>query len=136
MDSRHQSGHVAEIKASLYYAELGYEIYWPSFTQSGCDFIIVKKDEMRRIQVKKAYWFTRPSGTRYLQATTRKGAGSAGYKTYTKEDCDIIFIVGEENLWSIPVEKLNGIQNVVLEKGQQVRKRGSKAYDMAQWKVV
>ena len=135
MQLKHQNGFLAELKAATYYAEQGYEIYWPAVTQSSCDFIAVREGKIDRVQVKKAYWFTKPTGTSYLQVTTRKGSGNSGYSTYTSNDCDSVCIVFEEQLWIIPVEYLEGIQNIILEKGQDIRKRGSKVYNIEEWKV-
>lgn len=122
---KHTVGFIAEIKASLYFAENDYEIYWPSFSQSSCDFIITKGSEIQRVQVKSAYWIERPSGLRYLQATTRKGSGTGGYKEYTNEDCDLIAIVHQEELWLLSVQELAGRQSLCLRHGQASQRAGT-----------
>lgn len=133
---RHRTGYSAELKAALWFAEQGYEIYNPSFTQSSVDFIAAKGRDIQRIQVKKAYWLERKSGCRYLQATTRKGSGGNGYQTYTKQDCDQIVIVYNDEMWCIPVEKLEGLQSVVVGRSQEIRRSDPRSFDPSLYKVL
>jgi hypothetical protein len=132
--NRHQTGFVAELKAATYYAEQDYEIYWPNLTQSSIDFIALKGREIRRVQVKSAYWIHRKTGASYLQATIRKGCDSN--QSYSKEDCDDICIVGEGRIWIIPVEKVPSLQTVIVEKGQQTRRGDPRNFDPSPYLVV
>ena len=129
MDSKHQNGAEAELRAALWYTEQGYTIFWPSATHTPCDFIALNKgtNEIVRVQVKSAYWMTRPTGRSYLMCTTRKGCCSGGYDTYTEDDCDVIVISDRsKRLWVIPVDALEGAQSVCLDKGQDDRTRRTK----------
>jgi len=127
MDSKHYNGALSEMKAALWYLEQGCTIFWPTLTQASCDFIALYPDGTPvRVQVKSAYWITRPTGRKYLMVTTRRGCGGEGYKTYTKEHCDDIFIVSDDRMWLIPVEVLSGAQSICLDKGQDVRSRSNK----------
>lgn len=123
--NKHQIGYLSESRAATYFIEQGYEVYWPSFTQSSCDFIITKSQDVQRVQVKTAYWMERKSGKRYLQTTTRKGCGRGGYSEYTREECDLIVIVYEDKLWAITPEQLGGKQNLILELGHERERKGS-----------
>lgn len=136
LNSKHKNGTLAELKAACWFVENGYEIYWPQMAQSSCDFVAGTKSELIRIQVKSAYWMERPSGARYLQATTRKGCGTNGYDKYTKEDCDLIVVVADEGLWCIPVGELGGSQSVTLLKDQHERKARAGRKDWSQFKRV
>lgn len=133
MHSRHTSGLVGELKAATYFAENGYEIYWPALTQSTVDFVAIKNTDIKRVQVKNAYWMERPSGARYVQATIRKGSG--GSKTYTELDCDLIVIVHEDSLWVFPVDIVTKYKTINLAKAQQIRKSRKGVLDIDKYKV-
>lgn len=133
MHTRHNNGLVGELKAATYFAEQGYEIYWPALTQSAVDFIAVKGSETLKIQVKNAYWMSRPSGARYLQVTTRKGVG--GSRTYSELDCDYVVCVHEESIWAFPVSVATLYRTINLEKGQDIRKSKKNTLDVSIWKV-
>jgi len=136
MAKQHYSGMLAELKVAEHYVENEYDIYWPAMAQSPIDFIACKNSEVLRIQVKKAYWMTRPSGASYLQATTRKGCGdNKQYDHYTKEHCDIVAVVADEGIWAIPVEILGTNKNVIVEKGQQTRKPRAGRTDWSVYKI-
>lgn len=134
MHSRHSSGLVGELKAATWFAEQGYEIYWPSLTQSAVDFIAAKGKEILRVQAKNAYWMQRPSGARYVQVTIRKGSG--GFKTYTEEDCDIIAVVHEESLWIFPVYDVKNYKTLNICKAQDIRKSRAGTLDIEKYKVI
>jgi hypothetical protein len=137
MYNRHQTGHKSELVAAAWYVENEYEIYCPCFTQSSCDFIAVKNKEIKRVQVKTAYTFSRPSGANYVQATTRKGPAKGNIcNFYTKDDCDEIVIVYQQDLWVIPVEHLNGLQSVVLFKDVKFPRKSSADFKAEQYKVT
>lgn len=133
MHHKHTNGLVGELKAATYYVEAGYEIYWPALTQSGVDFIAVKGRETQRVQVKNAYWMKRPSGAKYVQVTTRKGAG--GNKTYTREDCDIVVVVFEDSLWAFPVEIIEKYKTINIAKAQQIRKSRKGVLDIESYRI-
>lgn len=134
LNSKHKNGSIAELTAAIWYMTRGYNLFWPQTSQASCDFVAIKGSEIRRVQVKSAYWMARPSGARYLQATTRKGSGATGYKTYTKEDCDELSIVAEEGFWIIPIEDLGGSQSVTLLKDQDERKARKGRVDWSRFK--
>ena len=115
----HLTGYISEQKIALYYSKLGYVIYWPNHTQSSCDFIACKDDELIRVQVKSAYWMGRSTGKSYLQTTVRKGCN--GNSSYTKKECDVIAISFEDRIWLIPIEELGLDQTVVLDRKQFLR---------------
>lgn len=129
MKSQHLTGYISEQKAALYFAELGYIIYWPNHSQSSCDFIACKDEELIRIQVKSAYWMTNPTGKNYLQATVKKG--SSGLDSYTKQHCDLIVAVAKDGrIWVIPIEDIGKIQMIVLDKKVKIRKSYAKDWSV------
>lgn len=72
---------------------------------------------------------------KYLQATTRKGCGNQGYLSYDVDDCDVIVIVYENELWVIPIEDLKGYQTVTVKNGQEIRRSDSRSFKPDQYKV-
>lgn len=133
---KHIKGYQSELEAAAYLTKLGYEIYWPTFTQSACDFVVIRGDELKRVQVKTAYWFKRPTGTSYLQCTVRKGA-SKTHSEYSKENCDVIIIVEPETqIWWIDIENLPKNSNVILKKNVATKQRKNyKQYNPDLWKI-
>jgi hypothetical protein len=130
--NKHITGYLSELTAQRHFVTQGWEIFIPTFTQTSCDFVAVKKEMTLRIQVKTAYWFTRPSGARYLQCTVRKGA-SASHSRYTKEDCDVIVIVFGDRIWKIPIEELPDTTNIILQKDVKHERRNYKQYNPDAW---
>lgn len=135
LNSKHRNGSIAELKAAVWYMENGFEVFWPQTPQGAVDFIAMRGQETVRVQVKSPYWFERPSGARYLQATVRKGSSSP-YSTYTKEDCDEICLVCDEGVWVIPVECIKEVHTVNLIKGQHERAPRASRRDWSVYKVV
>lgn len=127
--NKRQNGVLAEITAAQHYAGQGYEIFWPLSGAGSCDFITLKDGKTDRVQVKKAYWMERKSVAKYLQATTRKGCGAGGYQTYTKADCDTVVITTDNDIFIIPVEELDGLQSVLIAKGQETRRGDPRSFD-------
>jgi len=126
MKTEHFNGYISEQKAALYYAQLGYLIYWPNCTQSPCDFIACKEDEVLRIQVKSAYWSKNSKGLEYLISTVRKGCRQQNF--YSKKDCDTVVIIYEDRVWVIPVEELNNESNITLDRKQDLVRSRCKDY--------
>lgn len=133
MDSKHKNGTIAELKAALYYEEKGWTVFWPTSSQSPCDFIAACGKVNLRIQVKAAYWTKRPSGCTYLQVTMRKGAG--GSKRYTSEDCDLIVVVHEDKIWIFGQEISEQYTTINLENGQKIRKKTEGVIDASIYRV-
>ena len=127
MDSKHKNGTIAELKAALYYEEHGWSVFWPTSSQTPCDFIAVNGKTVLRIQVKSGYEFKRPSGRGYIQSTIRKGSG--GNKRYSNEDCDLIVVVYEDAIWVIPVEDTRNYTTINLQNLQEVRKSYKPRWD-------
>lgn len=133
MNSKHKNGTIAELKAAVYYEEKGWTVFWPTSSQSPCDFIAACGVMNLRIQVKAAYKFTRPSGCSYVQVTIRKGSG--GSKKYTEEDCDLIVVVYEDRIWVFPREDIIPYTTINLENGQKLRKKTKGVIDASIYRV-
>jgi hypothetical protein len=131
IDSKHLNGYLAEQKAALYYSKLGYIIYWPNHSQSPCDFIACKEDDLIRVQVKSPYWMIRSTGCEYLQCTIRKGAKKDSY--YTKKECDVILAAYENRIWIIPIEDIGNNTNIIVDRKQEIRR--SHAKDWSHYEV-
>lgn len=107
------------------------------FAQSECDFVAGLKQELIRVQVKSSYLMTRASGYSYEQATVRKGSGDNGYKDYTKDHCDVIFIVGlDDKGWIIPVEIVGRQKTIVVNRSQEIRRRDPRAFNPSPYEVT
>ena len=133
LNSKHKNGTIAELKAALWYEEKGWTVFWPTSTQSPCDFIAACGKINLRIQVKSAYWMKRPSGCTYLQVTIRKGSG--GHKKYTEEDCDLVIVVYEDKLWVFGPEVYNKYTTINLENGQKFRQKSQGVLDATIYRV-
>jgi len=129
----HLTGYISEQQVALYYAKQGYIIYWPNHSQSSCDFIACKDQEVIRVQVKSAYWIKRETGREYLQTTVRKGSGRND--SYTIEHCDVVAAYGDNRLWIIPIEAIGKLQSLVLAKRQVIRKSYVQDWDKYEVKL-
>lgn len=56
MIPRHKSGTVAELKAATYFAEQGYDVFFPITLNPKADLIVSRGDTTLKVQVKKATW--------------------------------------------------------------------------------
>lgn len=130
----HKTGFNSELEAAKYYASIGYIIYWPMTHQSSVDFIAANGPETIRIQVKSAYWMKRKTGAAYLQATIRKGSSHKD-RIYTEDDCDIIAIVHNQEIWIVPVEVVGKETNVILRCFNRKRKSHKGALNLEEYRV-
>lgn len=88
LNSRHHKGYAGELRAASWFAQAGFEVYFPAFHQGPVDFIVASGTDITRVQVKTPYWTVRPHNS-YLQVTVRKGCGDGReYNSYTKEDTE------------------------------------------------
>lgn len=113
---QHKTGYISEQIAALHFAERDYIIYWPNHSQSSCDFIACKDEEIIRVQVKSAYWSKNKNNKQYLICTVRKGHGQSS--NYSRKECDMIFIVFENRKWIIPIKELSNEHGITLDRKQ------------------
>lgn len=118
--TNHRIGCVSELKAQMFYAKEGYEIFTP-LGPTVCDFIAVKGEEVIRVQVK-----TVNTAGRVLCINTARNKNSAkrsGKKPlpYSKKDCDAIIAVLGDNLWAILSEKIGERQTLCISKMTQIQ---------------
>ncbi|QDP57803.1 MAG: hypothetical protein Unbinned7358contig1001_29 [Prokaryotic dsDNA virus sp.] len=110
MHPHHRKGSAAEYMAAAYFSSQGWELFWTPTGTSPCDFVMVKGEETKRVQVKAAGVWTK-SGSTY----TRVRLG--GNNTYKPGDFDILAVVeGPSRMWIIPFEELPGKATLYLEK--------------------
>lgn len=134
MSTKHHNGTVAEFTVAAHYAQAGWLVYWPTAAQSPCDFVAIRGQDVRRVQVKKATWHT-VGNSDYLQARVIKDTRSIRKRLgYTVEDCDVIAFVDEHRVWVAPVAEAGHRTCVHLDK----RCRGNsyakaRDYDPSTW---
>lgn len=110
---RHVVGQIYELKAAQHFSSKGYAIFWPLFTATKCDFIIVKDSETLKIQVKKATWEVR-GNYNYLAGKVHRR--KRGDREYTEDDFDfIVFIDDTDRMWMLPFTEVEGQSSVYLD---------------------
>ena len=106
-------GVAAEFFAASVLIELGYDMLLPFDRRGKYDLAGIKDGILYKFQVKRANWVNPLHTTSsYLRVQTQ----SKGQK-YTKEDIDyFLFVSPERHLWMIPVEEINELRIVTLDK--------------------
>ena len=131
MDNNHSIGMVHELKVATYFAEKGYEIYWPHAAQSRADLIVDTPEGLRKVQIKKATWST--SGPhKYLQC--RLVSRNVYRREYTKGDFDIIVFSDGGDLWVVPFESVEGMTSICLT-STNPDYTPQKNYNPEEWRV-
>jgi len=125
---REQTGNISELKAQVYYAELGYDVFIPISCHSRADFIAVDRDTnaLLRVQVK-----TVQTNGEYLQSriTVRD-------KPYTKEDIDLFIFVYADKMWEVPVDCVEGLTSVNFGRvDEQALNNRTKRFDPSEYQV-
>ena len=139
MDARqnHMTGTVSELKAATYFVEQGWEVFMPILTQSKADFLILKEGTVKKVQVKTATKFN-CRGHEYLQVRIqgRRGIGFAP-REYTLEDVDLIVVIYENHIWSIPYELILGNSSFVMGSivDGELRPRTGRGFNSEEYKV-
>ncbi len=126
MHPTHRRGASTEYKAAAYFAERGWEVFWPPSGSSPCDFIISRQSETQKVQVKTATIWTR-SGSTY----TRVRLG--GKVLYKPGDFDLLVAwAPTDRLWVIPFEALPDKTMIYLVKdgGAHAKTYGFDKYEV------
>lgn len=111
MDGTHLNGTVSELKAQLYYTDLGYQIFTPIQPQAKTDFIATKRSEVIKVQVKSIVEFS-SFGRTYLQVKFQGKFGSM----YSEDDVDVFCLSYKDNLWIVPFEVFKGKKSATIGK--------------------
>ena len=82
MHESQRRGAACEYIAAAEFSSQGWTIFWTPTGSSATDFIIDKRGETFRVQVKSASWIIQ-GGSEYLRASVR------ARRKYTKDDYDL-----------------------------------------------
>lgn len=113
------------MKAQLVYMNMGFDVFTPTHNKTRADFIAVNGTTVLRVQVKTAQY----NGA-YIQARL-----DVNGEKYTKEDCDIIVFILDENVWICPIEEVSGMSSICLGKHGDPEYKPRKEYDPDKWKM-
>tara|TARA_R100000808_G_C2140275_1_gene148078 strand:- start:498 stop:881 length:384 start_codon:yes stop_codon:yes gene_type:complete len=103
-----RTGSANEYRAAAYFAEKGWEVFWPPTGKSPCDFVVVRNEETKRIQVKTASNWSQGNSD-YIRVQLPQ--------TYQPGDFDLLVAVAKEGrMWIIPQDKLPQTASLYLEK--------------------
>lgn len=130
MDAKHLKGQVNELKAQLWFASQGYEIFIPLLTQTYYDMVVSKNSKLYSVQVKTAHYIT--SGEqKYLQCRLGRTSNREGARYYSYENtADFLFVIHEDDYWLITKEQLPFNKKTLYFNSN--KKSG---YDPGIWKV-
>lgn len=101
--SSHFIGVASELKAGAFFAERGYEVYFPMSSQSRCDFIASCEGQTIKVQVKT---ITYDKVGTYTYAKARIGTDADRCSRYSHEDADVFFFVGVGEMYLIPTKEV------------------------------
>lgn len=131
MNANHLKGQVNELKAQLWFASQGYEIFIPLLTQTYYDMVVSKNNKLYSVQVKTAHYITARE-QKYLQCRLGRTNRKEGARCYSYEDtADFLFVVHEDGYWLIPKEQLP-----LDKKTLYFNSNKKSGYDPAIWKVA
>ena len=102
----HQKGALNEKKAQLHFMKMGFDVFIPCHGGTRCDFVAIKDEGPKRVQVKTAQY----NGPYIQSRLDVKG------KRYTEEDTDLVVFVLDERMWVVPIEEVDGKSSVCLGK--------------------
>lgn len=122
----HKTGALSELKAQVYFTELGYDVFTPIHNKTRADFIAVKGTEIVRVQVKTAQY----NGP-YIQSRL---SSSNNENTYTKDECDVIVFILDKRMWIAPIEEVQHFTSVCLGKVEG-KYNSYKEYDPSKWEI-
>lgn len=110
MDKRKQ-GDIGVAEAILYFTKKGYEVFHPLTEATRVDLIVLKDDQILRVQCKTSTY--RPNGhDAYSVALTTSGGNrswSGVKKKISSKEVDIVVIWCDDNsLWIVPSEYVEG----------------------------
>ena len=128
---RFVSGVSSELFVAHKLTELGYEVFLPVMTQSKVDFLVMKNNQVLKVQVKKASWSTTHE-FQYLQARIHGKSKRDPSKFYTKDDVDYFAITDNEKVWWIPYEEIGHQTSVCLGSTNPNYKPQTK-YEASKW---
>lgn len=128
----HNMGAAAEHTVSALFLRQGFEVWWPSKTQSRADFVASKDGTFLKVQVKVARW-DQSGDNEYLRVRLSKP--SRGSRPYETGDFDLLAVVDEYDIWLVPFEEIGDRSTLC------VRKRGPTVrpftdYNPDKWKVT
>lgn len=121
----HKTGAVNELKAQIYYTNIGYDVFTPIHNKTRADFVAVKDKEVLRVQVKTAQY----NGP-YIQSRL-----DVHNVRYSSEDCDVIFFILEDRMWIAPIEEVAGMSSICLGKVDDPNYKPRKEYNPNNWEI-
>ena len=117
LHKNHYKGASNELKSQQFFLDKGCQVYTPIVQQSHVDFVVSINNELKKIQVKTA-WYIKSGNYKYLQCrinTTNK------YKTSIEESYDYLFIVYNDEYWLIPSKEIKS-SNISLKNNNKNNK--------------
>jgi hypothetical protein len=124
----HLTGGASEFFAASEYMRRGYEVFWPSVSQSAADFVLLRGGEFLKVQVKTGTW-ARVGPYRYLQCRLY----GRTKKTMDPAQIDLMVIVDVPRLWQIPLIQLAGLTSLCLDSDGPRRAYSRKKYNPDVW---
>lgn len=98
--NKNSKGEVSELLAGIHFIRQGWQIHWPGGHATGVDFVATKGPRNKRVQVKSIY-----DCGGILRANIEANKGPR----YSPDNVDVIVCVGEDNLYAIPMEDIEGL---------------------------
>ena len=99
--------------AACWFSEQGWEVFWSNLGQSSVDFLIVRDDEVKSVQVKSAISSVYKNGKERLRVNLRMGRNK--YRQYKKHAFDLLAICATDGrIWVIPKANLPKVMQFTL----------------------
>ena len=114
MDSKTQEGAEAEAFAILHFTKEGWHVFTQATGKAPCDLVIVKDNEVKRIQVKSTSQETSTGGFKVELKTVRHNSKKNTIKNFDSSKSDLLFIYIKplgifKVLESLPLHNRTGI---------------------------
>lgn len=131
----HRIGMMSELKAQQHFYGKGWDVFLPIDNKTRADLVIVDPESgvSWRVQVKTVQP-NRVGPYTYLQSRL---SSSDNVTVYTKQCCDLVVFVYGERLWIAPIEEVEGLKSVCLDRISEDDSEYNRrvTYDPTKWEV-
>jgi hypothetical protein len=131
----HRTGMLSEMAVQRHFYEQGWDVFTPIDNKTRADLVVVNPEsgDVLRVQVKTVQP-NRVGQYTYLQSRLSSPDNTT---VYTSQCCDVIAFVYGERLWIAPIEEVEGLKSVCLDRISENESSYNRRvnYDPTKWEI-